>query len=179
MGISATLTRSRLNRGKQKLRALGSARVPLPLAHARDRDAREHAVLRERIAIRKLLGFRAAVHVHDEKASDRRRAVVGLSGAREHQDVFLAAEIVAMRLQMFVPDSGRVRVVGAGYDPQHASFSLVECSLLWSRNTCSESASGEAVFSLKKPSCAAVRVLKMSRSDRPQASRQLAAIRLV
>src|SRR5690242_807947 len=100
---------SQTTKAKAASRALSRARIPLALAHARDRDAREDTVLREGISVGKLLRIRAAAHVHDEETADRACAVVRLSGAREHQDVFLAAQIVAMRLEVLVTDRRGIR----------------------------------------------------------------------
>src|SRR5262245_45718051 len=85
------VTSSPRHRMSRALRRFG---IPLPLAHARDRDAREHAVLREGIAVRERLGLGAAAHVHDEQAADRLLAVVALRGAREHEDLLLALQVV-------------------------------------------------------------------------------------
>src|SRR5688572_15889946 len=96
--------------------------IPLPLAHARDGDAREHAVLGKRVAIGELLRFRAAPDVHDEQAADRLRALVVLRRAGEHEDLLLAAEVVAVRLQHLLADRGGVRLVYAGNGPKHSDL---------------------------------------------------------
>ena len=46
-------------------RAFSRLRIKLPLIHARDRNAGEHAGLREWIAVYKSLRFGAGLYVHD------------------------------------------------------------------------------------------------------------------
>src|SRR5687767_2174451 len=101
------------------LSAVRRLRIPLPFAHARDRDALEYAALGEGIAVRECLGFSAAPHVDDEAAPDRFGAVVVLGCARKNQYFFLASQVLAVRTEDFLTDRGGIRIVYARNDPEH------------------------------------------------------------
>src|SRR5262245_9226258 len=84
-------------------------RIPLPLAHARDRHAREHARLLERVRVREGLRLGAAANVDDQQATNNLLAVVGKRCSGDDQYVLLTVEIGEMRLQAFFTPGGKVR----------------------------------------------------------------------
>jgi len=64
-------------------------------------------------AIGKGYGFSAAVDVDDEEAADRILAVVGLGCSSKDENSFLALQVGAVCLQMFLADGRRIGLVDA------------------------------------------------------------------
>src|SRR5258706_7770038 len=100
-------------------RAFRRLRIKLSLVHARDRNAAEHAGLRERVAVHKSLCFGASLHVDDQQAADELLAVITGSCSRNNQDALLATQILYVGLHGFFTIFGEVWRSYARDGPEH------------------------------------------------------------
>src|SRR5882672_577876 len=104
------------------LGSLRRLRIPLPLAHARDRDAREHARLLKWVGVHKSLGLGTAVHMDDQQAADVPLAIVAQRRARDDQYFILAVKIIDVGLQALFTHGGEVGRGDARDGPKHKDF---------------------------------------------------------
>src|SRR5262249_9147142 len=103
-------------------RTFGCVGIELPLVHARNRHAGEHAGLRKRVTVHKRLGLGAALHVDDQQAADVAPAVVARRSAGNHQDVSLAFQIFDVGLQAFLAFLGEVWRGYTRYGKEHRNL---------------------------------------------------------